>query len=235
MPNMLRKKLKGELKINKKSYKGKGWDVDDAELDIPADLNVPGGEDAEEGGEASSFFVPPTRGQSLAQSWCNSSKLAVDHILAGSFETAMRLLHDQVGIVEFAEYRNIFLQTYARSRTCFSALPSLAPLYSYPSRTPASSKSCLPAIGLKLNDLVLRLQKAYEMTTNGKFVEAVDAFRSILLTVPLLVVDSKQEIAEAQQLIEVCREYVLGLQMELHRKELPKESIDDQKRSCEVY
>lgn len=213
----------------------KGWDVEDEELDIPADLVAATAADTDDTG-AESFFVAPTRGSSHAQLWCNNSKLAVDHILAGSFETAMRLLHDQVGIVEFGELRPIFLQTYARSRTCFSGLPSLAPLYAYPSRNPNSNnpKLCLPAVGLRMNDLVQRLQKAYEMTTNGKFAESAEAFRSILLSVPLLVVENKQEIAEAQQLIEVCREYIVGLSMELYRKELPKESIEDQKRSCEV-
>lgn len=215
--------------------KGKGWDVDDAELDIPADLNVPSTPTAT-GDDSAGFFVPPTRGTSTAQSWCNNSKLPVDHVLAGSFETAMRLLHDQVGIVDFGEYKTIFLQTYARSRTCFSALPSLTSLYGYPSRNPNTQnpKNVLPAIGLKLNDLIQRLQKAYDMTTNGKFGEAVETFRNILLNVPLLVVDNKQEVAEAQQLIEMCREYIVGLQMELHRKELPKESVEDQKRVCEV-
>lgn len=204
-------------------------------MEIPADINVQS-ESASREAESVGFFVAPTRGNSLAQLWCNNSKLPVDHILAGSFETAMRLLHDQVGIVDFAEYKQIFMQTYARSRTCFSALPSLTPLYAYPSRnfTSTNPKNCLPAIGLKYNDLVQRLQKAYEMTTNGKFAEAVEVFRAILLSVPLLVVENKQEIAEAQQLIEVCREYVVGLQMELYRKELPKESIEDQKRACEV-
>ena len=212
----------------------KGWDVDDEELDIPADLVVP---TADATSDETGFFVPPTKGTSIAQLWCNNSKLPVDHILAGSFETAMRLLHDQVGIVDFNEYKNIFVQVYARSRTSFSALPSLTPLYAYPCRNnpnQQNTKNILPAIGLKLSDLIQRLQKSYEMTTNGKFAEAVESFRSILLSVPLLVVETKQEIAEAQQLIEMCREYIVGLQMELYRKELPKESNEDQKRVCEV-
>lgn len=37
------------------------------------------------------FFVPPTKGMSPTQMWCNNSQLPVDHILAGSFETAMRV------------------------------------------------------------------------------------------------------------------------------------------------
>jgi coatomer protein complex subunit alpha (xenin) len=46
----------------------------------------------------------------------------------------MRLLHDQVGIVSFDEYKPLFLQIYSRSRTSFTALPSLAGLYAYPLR-----------------------------------------------------------------------------------------------------
>jgi coatomer protein complex subunit alpha (xenin) len=145
-------------------------------------------------------------------------------------------LNDQVGVVDFTQYKSIFIQTYARSRTCFSALPSLSALYAYPCRNPhtQNAKSILPSVGLKPSDLIGRLQKAYEMTTNGKFAEAVESFRAILLSAPLLVVETKQEIAEVQQLIEVCREYIVGLQMELHRKEAPKNTIEEQKRICEV-
>lgn len=46
----------------------------------------------------------------------------------------MRLLHDQVGIVSFEEYKQLFLQIYSRSRTAFTALPSLPGLYAYPLR-----------------------------------------------------------------------------------------------------
>ena len=42
------------------------------------------------------LLLQQKEGTSQAQYWVNNSKLPVDHILAGSFETAMRLLHDQV-------------------------------------------------------------------------------------------------------------------------------------------
>lgn len=51
-------------------------------------------------------------------------------------------------------------------------------------------------MGLRLSDLIARLQQCYQLTTAGRFEEAVERFRSILLSVPLLVVDNKQEIAE---------------------------------------
>jgi len=71
-------------------------------------------------------------------------------------------------------------------------------------RKEAGAKGGVPAVGLKLNDLVQRLQVAYQLTTQGKFQEAVDRFRSILLGVPLLVVDSKQDITEVSELLRVC-------------------------------
>ena len=63
-------------------------------------------------------------------------------------------------------------------------------------RKEAGGRAGVPAVGLKLNMLVQQLQVAYQMTTTGKFAEAVEKFRSILLSVPLLVVENKQEIAE---------------------------------------
>lgn len=125
-------------------------------------------------------------------------------------------------------------------------------------------------MGLRLSELITRLQQCYQLTTAGRFEEAVERFRSILLSVPLLVVDNKQEIAEvintvllslcvlhtftgvfllkyavftsfllavvfqAQQLITICKEYIVGLAMEVERKKLPKDTLEDQKRLCEV-
>lgn len=67
---------------------GGGWDVGDDDLELPADLDVgPAvGGTGDEG-----YFVPPTKGTSPSQVWCNNSQLPVDHVLAGSFETAMRV------------------------------------------------------------------------------------------------------------------------------------------------
>ncbi|XP_067685540.1 coatomer subunit alpha-like [Haliotis asinina] len=210
---------------------GGGWDVGDDDLELPPDLDVGPTPTGDEG-----YFVPPTKGTSQTQVWCNNSQLPVDHLLAGSFETAMRLLHDQVGVVNFERYKQLFLQTYARSRTAYLGLPSIPPLFSYPHRNwkEAGARNGVPAVGLKLNMLVQQLQTAYQLTTTGKFADACEKFRSILLSVPLLVVDNKQEIAEAQQLIEICREYIVGLSLEAKRKEMPKSNLEEQKRVCEM-
>ena len=63
-------------------------------------------------------------------------------------------------------------------------------------RKDAGGRGGLPAVGVKLNTLVQRLQTAYQLTTGGKFQEAAEKFQDILLHVTLLVVDSKQDISE---------------------------------------
>lgn len=64
-------------------------------------------------------------------------------------------------------------------------------------------------MGLRLSDLIARLQQCYQLTTAGRFEEAVERFRSILLSVPLLVVDNKQEIAEVSSKPAVYYNHVL--------------------------
>lgn len=205
---------------------GGGWDDDDLALpDLPDEVAAEG-----EG------FVAPARGQPPAAHWPNNSKLVADHVAAGSFDTAARMLHDQLAIVNLGPFKALFLSLHARSRVSLEGLPSAGSLFAYPLRNweEAAGRAGLPAIGVKVADLAKKLQAAYQNTTAGKFTEAIDQLRGILLSVPLLVVASKNELAEAEQLIEICREYLGGLLLENRRKELPKASADELRRNAEL-
>lgn len=128
------------------------------------------------------------------------------------------------------------MSLYSRSRTAFQGLSSLTTLYSYPQRNwrDAGAKGGLPAVGTRLSHLVSRLQTAYKLTTAGKFQEAVERFRSILLSVLFMVVDSERDIDEVKELLKFCREYIVGLMMELERKGMPKDTLEQQIRSAEM-
>jgi coatomer protein complex subunit alpha (xenin) len=119
-------------------------------------------------------------------------------------------------VVNFEPFKQLFLSNFARSATYLTAIPLVPPLavrhfggsfvtnsqalskginfQAYPQSNwkDAGPKQGLPSVGLRLNDLVQRLQSGYQLTTSGKFTDAVDKFRSIVLNIPLLVVDSKQ-------------------------------------------
>ncbi|KAB7507999.1 Coatomer subunit alpha [Armadillidium nasatum] len=200
-----------------------GWDVDD-EIELPPELEgaLPSG--ASISGEEG-YYVPPPRGHPPSQMWASKSQLAIDHILAGSFESAARLLHDQVGVVNFEPYKELFLSSYSHSRTSFPGLPNLPSLFAYPARNykTAQLKDQLPVVG-----------EASQLTTAAKFSEALEKFSSILLAIPLLCVDTKQEITEAQNLVRICKEYTVGISMEIYRKSLGKTSESDLRRSLEL-
>ena len=104
-----------------------GWDVDD-DLELPPELEAAAAPASGDADGDESYFVAPTKGTNPCQIWANNSSLPMDHIVAGSFESACRLLHDQVGVVNFEPYRNHFMTNYARSRTSFTALPMLPSL-----------------------------------------------------------------------------------------------------------
>ena len=46
--------------------------------------------------------------------------------------------------------------------------------------------------------------------------------RKIILMVTLTVVETKNKIQEGQEIIRICKNYIVALSMELSRKELPK-------------
>lgn len=80
---------------------GAGWDTED--LDIQ-DIGGPSAGDAD---VDENYFVAPSRGPSHQQAWVNNSQLVVDHVLAGSFASAFRLLNEQVSVA------------FCHCRTCF--------------------------------------------------------------------------------------------------------------------
>ncbi|CAG5014072.1 unnamed protein product [Parnassius apollo] len=209
-----------------------GWDVGDEDLELPEEL-APVSADIDGGEEAGAYFVAPTRGPSAALA---RLRTAHDHVAVGLFELAMRLLNEQVGIVNFEPYQDTFVRMFASARMMFGALPSLPPLCAALHRNwkEASGPDLLPVLTTKLNDLVTQLQQCYQLTTAGKFTEAIEKLQHVAQSVPLLQVEGKQELAEAQQLLAICREYLLGLQMETARKAMPKNTLEEQKRTCEM-
>ncbi|CAI2316133.1 unnamed protein product [Caenorhabditis sp. 36 PRJEB53466] len=204
-----------------------GWDVDD-DLALPDVVDEQGGEDEE---------VVPHPEVAPSARWPDVSRLAADHVAAGSFETALKLLHDTIGVVEYAPFKEVFLKAYAVSRLShrgWGGLGPAGPAFIYPIRNIQDERNHLPAPAYKLSQLGKKLQKAYNLTTNGKFADAVVKFREILLAVPLLVVTTKQQVAEAEQLVTITREYLAALLLETYRKDLPKTNEEDLKRNAEL-
>jgi len=85
-----------------------------------------------------------------------------------------------------------------------------------------------PALVFNFSQLEEKLKSAYKATTLGKLAEALRLFTTILHTIPLIVVESRREVDEVKEFILIVKEYVLGLQMELKRREIKDDPVRQQ-------
>lgn len=136
---------------------GAGWDVGDDDIELPEEL---ASKLAQTDSKDGKFFSAPTKGVPQTQIWTNGSLLAADHVRAGSFETAFRILNEQVGVVNFEPYQKLFMYLFTGARTSYACLPNLPSKFTHPHRNwkDAGLKNGHPTIGIKLNDLVAMLQ-----------------------------------------------------------------------------
>ncbi|KAF4369616.1 coatomer subunit alpha-1 [Cannabis sativa] len=202
-----------------------GWDLED--LELPPEADTPKATNAR-----SSVFVAPTPGMSVSQIWVQKSSLAAEHAAAGNFDTAMRLLNRQLGIKNFAPLKSMFLDLQTGSHSflrAFSSAPVI-PLAVERGWNESASPNVRgpPALVYNFSQLEEKLKLGYKSTTGGRFTEALRLFISILHTIPLIVVESRREVDEVKELIIIVKEYVLGLQMELKRKELRDDPVRQQ-------
>eukprot|EP01119_Soliformovum_irregulare_P024827 TRINITY_DN8_c0_g4_i1.p1 TRINITY_DN8_c0_g4~~TRINITY_DN8_c0_g4_i1.p1 ORF type:complete len:1245 (-),score=439.76 TRINITY_DN8_c0_g4_i1:63-3797(-) len=196
-----------------------GWPEDEIDMGELESIDVA---PVKSGGKTGDkFVVLPQPGPSVAQVW-STSNLPVDHVAAGSFETAMQLLNSQVGIVNFAPLREKFLSIRAGASLQVPTLPSLGalgiPLYRDVSN---GVKATLPMLsGISLEFLIEdKLKGGYKFFTNAKFAESLANFLNILHSLVFIVVDNREDAKKCKELLGIARDYIVGLRMEMSRKD----------------
>lgn len=204
---------------------GDGWDMD---ADLKEQLEAEGAIEADVGGPGEDVA-----GMNESELWTRNSPLAADHVAAGSFESAMQLLNRQIGVVNFAPLKSLFLSAYQASRTSLAANASVSSLPLHVRRGEEyEARRVLPVLRRDLQSILNgELQSAYRDTKGGKFPDAIKLFKSILLELALMVTTTPEEAEELKQLVGICREYLIGLSMEVERRAVAN---DDVKRSLEL-
>lgn len=207
-------------------YEEGGWDLED--LDLPPENDTL----KTANNSRSSVFVAPTPGMPVNQIWIQKSSLAAEHAAAGNFDTAMRLLSRQLGIRNFAPLRPLFLDLQMGSHSYLRAFSS-APVIQLAiergwNESASPNVRHPPALVFDFSQLEEKLKAGYKATTAGKFTEALRHFLSILHTIPLIVVETRREVDEVKELVVIVKEYVLGLQMELKRRDIKGNPVHQQ-------
>lgn len=72
-------------------------------------MRIPGGEE-----EGNDVYTAPQRGHPPSFYWPANSRLVADHISAGNFDTAARILEETVGAVQLGPFKTLFLSIYAK-------------------------------------------------------------------------------------------------------------------------
>ncbi|CAN0858592.1 Coatomer subunit alpha-2 [Linum grandiflorum] len=201
-----------------------GWGLDE-DLDLPQEADTP------KASVRSSVFVAPTPGMPASHIWTQRSSLAAEHVAAGNFDTAIRLLHRQLGIKNFTPLKSIFLDLHTGSQSYLRAMSATSVIALAVERWNESGSPNVrgaPSLVFSFGQLEEKLKAGYKATTAGKLTEALKYFVSILHTIPLIVVESRREVDEVKELIIIVKEYVVGLQMELKRREMKNEPVRQQ-------
>jgi len=174
----------------------------------------------------------PPMGPTKAEQWSRASSLASDLACAGKFEECMRILNIQIGAVNFVPMKSNFLRLYQTASAQMVGLGFLPPLTIYlerASREEPDPNVVYPQLAITLQAQIERLSAAYKSMTNGQFKEAKELFESILQALPLVVAQSTPEATEIVEFIGICREYLLGIAIELKRQELASVSPDSKR------
>ena len=208
-----------------------GWDMgDDINVEVESEfVNLEGGADAGAGGAVG--------GNSEADQWTRNSPLAADHVAGGSFDSAMALLHRQVGAVAFAPLRPRFLEIYAASRTFLPATAGLPPLVNYVRRTvdATDARQLLPALPRDLEALAATdLQAGYAAMKANRLDDGLRLFRRILHALLVNAVASQAQVAEAKKVIATAREYAVAMAVELERRATGEDTPEAVQRSLEL-
>lgn len=215
---------------------GDAWG-DEGDLDLDDSLTMGGADDAAldldfgsaGAAGANGFVAAPSAGTSLAVQWVRNSSLAADHAAAGSFATAMQLLHRQIGVVNFEPLKPAFMAVYAGGAGSLPTQGNYAPLRAWLQR---DEQSQLPLVAASFPQLVESLKDAYRAFTGAKFDDVAQLCLSILHTIPLLAVATKEESDKVKSLLAVCREYLVGCRLRAAVASVPLEQ--DAKRHVEL-
>jgi coatomer protein complex subunit alpha (xenin) len=208
-----------------------GWDDDD---DIKAELDAEMGHVA---AKETAEFVAPSEGVSETALWAQNSAIAADHIAAGAFDSAMQILHRQKGIVKFEPLKSHFMTIYRAAHVSVGGVASNNSVTCHLRRSPETStpRNSLPVAVYNFQTLVsTQLQSAYRSFTGGRLVAAAQQFKLMLHSVLFTVTANEGEATELVQLVEICREYLLGLQMEQGRRAITGQGPEETKRVLEL-
>ncbi|GEQ72313.1 hypothetical protein JCM33374_g6000 [Metschnikowia sp. JCM 33374] len=205
-----------------------GWDMEDEDLDIPDELS-----DLEDAKEATPLSAKIDDAPNIEISaWLRNNKTAAGYVAAGAFEQAATTLNKQLGVVNFGPFRKRFLEVYSSNKLYLPGVPELPAMKNYirehaDEDEPDKVRPFIPGY----DSLDEKLTNAFKFFKLNNLAEAINVFRDIIYTIAVLTVESKKQEDKCNDILILCREYIMGLSIELERRALDPSDI---KRNLEL-
>lgn len=193
--------------LDLKQSGGAGWNAD-LDLDLEFDAMAPQASTVEDD------WGMPVPGTSLPAVWAKS-RIPGELVAAGSFESAMEILHRQLGFKNFLPLRQKFKDVYLGCQFSLPSLPDVQShiLYSATKFMDNISHKILrvPFSGLQFNVLANMQDRLHSAFTKGEFVDAMDLANQIFQSAPLISYESTAEVEKANVIVKSTSELRLAL------------------------
>lgn len=205
-----------------------GWDMEDDELDIEEFEDAPA--------EGIEDDAPATGRVEAADGeiafWLRNNKTAAGYVAAGAFDQAASLLNKQLGVVNFEPLRKRFMEVYTSNKLHLPGMDELPAMRDYirednDEDNPKKFRPYIPGFAA-LED---KLSAAFKFFRANNLPEAISTFKEIIYTVTVLTIDDEDQEAKCDDVLTLCREYILGLSIELERRSIEQ---SDPKRNLEL-
>merc|ERR1719503_63378 len=159
-------------------------------------------------------------GESCQSKWLKARKLPCDLVAAGEFEEALQLLKRRLGVINIDPLEPLFQEAYWATCAALPSLPQAPPVHSaLLAKGSAKGRSGQePVLLFSPTYIFTRVKECMQLTTAGKFADALAAFRTVLQCIPLPAANDQKEEQQLLDMIGVCREYVNLCRIEVARK-----------------
>lgn len=197
------------------------WDMDD-DLDIGIEDQL-----------ANEEVLPVIQGaDGEIAYWLRNAKTPAAYVAAGAFEQAASLLNKQLGVTNFEPLRARFLEVYQASKLYLPGVDDLPAMpdyirYDNDEDDPNKFKPYIPGYESLEDQLAL----GFKYFKENNLPEAINTFRGIIYTITVITVEDEEQETKCKEILTLCREYILGLSIELARRALGPE---DTKRNLEL-
>lgn len=200
------------------------WDMDEDDLDIDEDIKDLKLNDVDD--------TPGMAADNEIGYWLRNSKTAAGYVAAGAFDQASSLLHKQLGISNFEPLRKRFLEVYQASKLYLPGIDELPPMQTFiradnDENDPLKFLPLIPGF----DSLDSKLNTGFKQFKANSLEDAIQTFRDIIYTIAVITVEDEDQEAKCKEVLEVAREYILGLSIELARRALDPSDV---KRNLEL-